>query len=38
MEKDQLTFNDLPNVVGEICDKNEKKVTVFAEVNPQNMS
>lgn len=22
----------------EICDKNEKKVTVFAEVNPQNMS
>ena len=20
----------------EICDKNEKKVTVFAEVNPQN--
>lgn len=24
--------------VYEICDKNEEKVTVFAEVNPQNMS
>ena len=21
MEKDQLTFNDLPNVVGELCDR-----------------
>ncbi len=21
MKKDQLTFNDLPNVVGELCDR-----------------
>ncbi len=24
MEKDQLTFNDLPTVVGELCDRNRK--------------